>query len=390
MGFCGIALSVPAVVAAADVSLSGQVRPRYEYRSLLGDTHDTFTSMRMRVGVKAALERDVGLFIQLQDVRLWGEEANTLGDFQADRFDLHQGYFELNALGGNPVSVRVGRQAIAFGGQRLIGSVEWTQQGRAFDGIRVSATPGKGKVDAIAVRLKDASAAAHTTNAYLLGAYGTVSIRPGTSADVYALYNRESGGADVDQTTFGLRLHGGQGALAYRVEGAYQAGTRAGEDVSASMLGARLGVSAREGKASLTLWYDYLSGDDDPADGKVKVFDTLFATNHKFYGYADLFLNIPDHTGGLGLQDLALKAGVSPSPSLRLSLDFHRLTLAKKGTFASGRLADEVDLTGSYRYSKEVTFVAGASRVSAKESLVLLGRVDDDVLFSYLMVNVAF
>lgn len=58
----------------------------------------------------------------------------------------------------------------------------------------------------------------------------------------------------------------------------------------------------------MTLWYDHLSGDDDPSDGTVRVFDTLFATNHKFYGLADYFLNIPVQTVGRGLQDLALKA----------------------------------------------------------------------------------
>ncbi len=31
--------------------------------------------------------------------------------------------------------------------------------------------------------------------------------------------------------------------------------------------------------------------------------ETLFATNHKFYGFADLFLNIPRDTAGRGLRD---------------------------------------------------------------------------------------
>lgn len=383
-------LAHAAVVSAADVSVSGQVRPRFEYRTRPGDAHDTFTSMRVRAGIFAKLEKDVRVMIQLQDVRLWGEETNTLGDFQADRFDLHQGYLELGNLGDHPLSVRAGRQAIALGGQRLIGAVEWTQQGRAMDGLRVTANPGKGKVDAIAVRLKDATSAAHATNAYLLGAYGSTEVRPKTSVDAYALYNRESGGADTDQTTFGLRLYGSHSYFAYRFEGSYQSGTRAGEDVAASMAGARLGIKGQGGKVSLTIWYDYLSGDDDPVDGKTKVFDTLFATNHKFYGFADLFLNIPAHTGGLGLQDIALKGSFSPNKPTKVSLDLHRFSVAKQGTLTGSSLGTEVDLTVSYKYSKEVSLVAGASRVFAKDPLIQLGRLDDDLTFTYLMTNVSF
>lgn len=81
------------------------------------------------------------------------------------------------------------------------------------------------------------------------------------------------------------------------------------------MLGARLGFDVGTG-GSLTLWYDLLSGDADPNDGDTKVFDTMFATNHKFYGFADMFLNISVHTGGQGLQDLAVKGSQGKPRSL--------------------------------------------------------------------------
>ena len=51
----------------------------------------------------------------------------------------------------------------------------------------------------------------------------------------------------------------------------------------------------------------------------MKVFDTLFTTNHKFYGLADLFLNIPLQTDGRGLQDLAVKWHYTPMPKLPLN-----------------------------------------------------------------------
>ena len=109
------------------------------------------------------------------------------------------------------------------------------------------------------------------------------------------------------------------------------------------MLGARLGHGFG-GKGSVTLWYDYLSGDGDLGDDTIKVFDTLFATNHKFYGFADLFLNIPVHTGGRGLQDLAIKGAYRVNPEWTLKLDLHSFNMADKGSLTSGHFGEEIDV----------------------------------------------
>ena len=154
------------------------------------------------------------------------------------------------------------------------------------------------------------------------------------------------------------------------------------------MLGGRFALPL--GKATLTLWYDYLSGDDNPTDSKIKVFDTLFATNHKFYGFADLFLNIPVHTGGLGLQDIAIKFSIPLNNGIKLDIDAHAFFLANQGTVSGKHLGEEIDLTLSYKYSTEVTFVGGASYVIAKQPLADIGRLNDDMKTAYFMTNVTF
>ena len=92
-----VAVAGPLPIAAQEVTVRGQLRPRYEFRDPSPTGGDGFTSMRARANISAALERNVHIFVQLQDVRLWGSETNTLGDFQADNFDLHQGYIELQS-----------------------------------------------------------------------------------------------------------------------------------------------------------------------------------------------------------------------------------------------------------------------------------------------------
>ena len=375
-------------VQANDVHFGGQLRPRFEFRSPVGGGHDQFTSMRVRAHISASLEQNVDVFIQLQDVRLWGEESNTLGDFRADNFDLHQGYVNLKNMNGSAFSLKMGRQALSLGGQRLIGAVEWTQQGRVFDGVLLTAAPTWGQVNLIGIRLADATASGINSNAYLGGAYATVKASPNVSADIYTLYNRVSNGVDTRQWTLGTRFFGKSAGVTYRFEGSYQAGDRSGMAVSAFMLGARLGKAI--GKGSVVLWYDYLSGDDDGTDNKVKVFDTMFATNHKYYGFADLFLNIPVHTGGLGLQDFAIKASLPLAKNMTASVHGHVFFAAKKGVLSSGHLADELDVTLSYRYSPNVSFVGGYSYVLAQDGIKDLGRLAKNMQFAYLMTNVSF
>ena len=385
--FIGILLMFGSV-SAKEISFGGQVRPRAEFRDPVGAGYDVLTSMRVRAQMVAKLDRGVDAFVQIQDVRLWGEETNTLGDFDANNFDLHQGYVTLNKINDSGLSIRAGRQAISFGGQRLIGAVEWTQQGRVFDGVRATLKNERTTVDVIGIRLADATAGLpHKNNAYLWGAYATLKAGEGQTVDAYGLYNRVSGGV-TDQYTLGLRCVGKAGGIVYRAEGAFQTGERGGSYVSAYMFGGRAGTSV--GKGQITVWYDYLSGDDNSTDRDVKVFDTLFATNHKFYGFADVFLNIPVHTGGLGLQDAAVKVAFPVAEGARLAIDGHAFMLAKKGAASSKRLGEEVDVTLSYKYSGEVTFVGGFSYVIAKQALADIGRLSDDMKFSYLMMNVAF
>lgn len=387
-----VALTVSS--APAQVTFGGQIRPRYEFRDPVGLGNDAFTSMRVRANLTAALEKNVTAFIQLQDVRVFGEESNTLTDFQADNLDLHQGYIELSREGSVSLSARAGRQELLFGGERLVGPVGWTQQGRSFDGLRLGAASGWGKIDLIAMQLADAGQPAHDHDAELLGGYAVLNEAGPGSLEIYGLFDHVAGDTltdpETNQTTVGARWLGRTGVVSYRAEGSYQMGTRAGVDISAFMFGARLGATFVNGKAGLTLWYDYLSGDDGSTDDKLESFSTLYATNHKFYGLADLFLNIPVHTGGGGLQDVALKAFVAPTANARIAVDAHNFSLVEQGTRSSKDLGNEIDVTATYRYSANLTVTAGWSSVFKGQALEDLGRLTEDMKFAYLMLTARY
>jgi hypothetical protein len=207
--------------------------------------------------------------------------------------------------------------------------------------------------------------------------------------DFYGLLTTDSREDRAGEFTFGGLWKGTAGPVDMRFEGSLQTGERSGTDVSAFMVGARAGSQIHE-KVNLTLWYDYLSGDEDPADDEIGVFNTLFATNHAFYGFADYFLNIPADTDGLGLQDLALKAAFDLSPETSLKVDLHRLKTAKEGSLSTSCLANEIDLTLTHRLSSALSIMSGFSFVQAKDGMKELGRLSEDAQWLYLMFNAAF
>ncbi len=384
-----ILLAVGLPLGAQEVRVHGQLRPRHELRDPASAGARQFTSMRVRAAIEAALEDDIRVYIELQAVRFWGEERNTLGDFNADNLDLHQGYVDIKSFTGSPFAARVGRQEVNLGGQRLVGAVGWTQQGRSFDGVRARINQSWGSLELMGYQTMDLVAPSVSDNATFWGAYGVIDAGAAGNLDLYAFHQAVDAGADTDQSSFGARFAGKTGAVSYRGEATVQTGTRVGNDVSAFMFGGRVGLDVGD-TGVLTLWYDYLSGDSDPADGDTKVFDTMFATNHKFYGFADMFLDIPTHTGGQGLQDLAVKGSYQITPEVSLGVDLHTFSLVAQRALASSHLGEEIDATLQYRYTQNLTFQGGFSWLLQDDAWADIGRLGEDMTWGYLMINVTF
>jgi hypothetical protein len=347
--------------------------------------------MRTRAQVTAKLERNVTAFVQIQDVRFWGEESNTLLDFSAGGFDLHQGYVDLRSNGPTILSGRAGRQDVAFGGQRLVGTVNWVQQGRVFDGLMLGADGSGFKLEILGSVIANDLTATHDNDQHFAAAYGQLrKVGPG-SLDLYGLYNSvPTDSVKTSQLTMGARWWGQEGNIRFRLEGSYQTGKRNTVDVSAFMLGARVAAVFDDADADITLWFDYLSGDGDTSDDKVKVFSTLFATNHKFYGLADYFLNIPVHTASRGLQDIAIKGSWKPRGDVTLRTELHSFRAAQSEGLSSSRFGEEIDFTAGYRYSGNLNLSGGLAYVFAGDAWGEIGRLTTNAVWTFLMVDVTF
>lgn len=93
---------------------------------------NTYTLLRTRLGFEAIPLENVRVFIQARDSRVFGEEPHTLANFR--NLDLHQGYVEIKKLFTDELTLRLGRQELAYANERLIGAVGWHNVGRSFDG----------------------------------------------------------------------------------------------------------------------------------------------------------------------------------------------------------------------------------------------------------------
>ena len=95
----------------------------------------------------------------MQDARIHGEQAiseTRTPNIFADRLDFHQAYLDVRspASGPVPITVRIGRQKLVYGSQRMVSPLEWVNTARVFDGARVSVGAGAGReLDAFATRL---------------------------------------------------------------------------------------------------------------------------------------------------------------------------------------------------------------------------------------------
>ena len=144
------------------------------------------------------------------------------------------------------------------------------------------------------------------------------------------------------------------------------------------------------------LGIDVLSGNSDntPAN-KSNNFSTLYATNHKFYGYMDYFLTIPSDTKQRGLRDMYLRIGFMPENNFSTTIDMHSFSLAEpnnKGVQKIDKnLGTEVDLIFDYKPSQLIVLQAGYSMMFATKNMEYIkgGNANNYNGWAFIMLKVS-
>jgi len=360
---------------AADVSFSGQVRPRFNIDNDAGDTSspNAFFDTRIRLNAKANVNANTQVFLQFQSTGKWGSNETDLaggtisgtrlavggGSNQANDtlhdVGFHQAFLTLKNFGGYGADMKIGRQEVVVDGHRLFGHTGWTQGAEAKDAIRLTHAGGNHTLNYTFIKARENSSnvtlARQDADVHFIHA-ATQGVMGGSFTGIFTLTDDDSGNGDagwhdnMTWYTIGARQKGKAGGLDYRVEYYHQFGdagniasdcscgitgaTEDGDSVDrdAHMFGLRLGKTFKNAAWSptITLWYDSLSGvdDDDASSGDFGAFDTMYDTGHKFYGFQDFYLNrAGSSTGYYGLEDYALKFKGSPKPGWTVKADWH-------------------------------------------------------------------
>ena len=194
-------------------------------------------------------------------------------------------------------------------------------------------------------------------------------------------------GLDQTRATTGIYAKGSIGVLKYEAEGYLQFGERGDADIFAFLAAGRVGygIPAPSVNPWIWVWAELVSGDQNTAVGDINAFDTLFATNHKFYGFMDFFLGIPGGatgTSGHGLVDLGGRFKIAPMKGISAMLDYHFFMTHKDVDDADGgdtrMLGSEIDLTVKAKVNKFLTLVGGGGVMIPSEGLGCLRQLDAD------------
>lgn len=330
-----------------------QVRPRFfalTGRDFAPGDEQVYVTNRARVGMTLGHSSGIELSLRVQDTRIWGEEQNTT-DFVANGVDFHEAYATIPLFGVG--ILKIGRQEISLDNERLVGPLDWAQRARSFDALSLHLGVERLALDVFAAKVQEADQDPDGNvpdgrggDVDLVGFHPTFELFGQRLALVY-LFNGSYEAMSTTHTVGGSVLGLVAEHLSYQVELYVQVGERLGADVDGVLVGGTAGyqVIGWPTKPKLSLWGEYISGN----------FDTLYATNHKFYGEMDFFLNLPVQTLGLGLMDLGGRFELFPIQDLRVNVDFHHFRSAgEEDAMGNDTFGSELDVKLTYKLWKFV------------------------------------
>ena len=365
--------------------------------------------------------------------------------------DLYQAFAVIGNHKEFPVSLKIGRQELVYGDQRLLGHARWLNVPHTFDAVKLRYQNAVLGVDVFTgglVYIDHGNLNKFNSQDLFSGAYFNFPKLSKTNAvEAYLLARNVARGivtdnwsayaapwrfpAPQDLYTAGVRVKskpGTAGPWDYTVEAMYQFGNRTAvfpaTTVAVALAAPRLTQSAYAAIAQLgytwsqhpwqprlALIGSYGSGDDNPNDTTSHTFQNLLPSNHGLYGAMDL-------SSLQNLRDLRLACSVKPRPNLSLAVEGHLQWLDDTSDFwynvagvprnftgaaaGSGKgyrinpsygaaLGAELDLLAGWTFTPSTTLELGLSHYFRgdyiKESLAAVGSKDASYCYVQLTLN---
>ena len=385
--------------------------------------NQNYIVQRIRLGFDFDVNKNVLAHAMIDSNRTWGGDQNTIQGAGNDTASMKQAYFKLRNLGDlspilENVTVLAGRKQWAYGDQRLIGHLNWTNVGRAHDGAIIRWQKNKNWVDIVmsqvGVDATDGPGPGQTIAStdreeFLYGFYSHFQNPFGTEgilAEPYLLVRdraRDRVDTDAGETRYygGLRIVGKKipwlPGLDFTAEQVFQWGqdkeadSLSSNDISAFGGGWKVGYRFASAPWTPRIGYEfvYASGDDKPntsGDGNNqssnKRFSQLYPLGHAHLGYMDQhgWENIEAHRASINLKPtkkLVLNADLWFFEAAEVEDDWRSVgggTARVGGNFANSveggaskrisvddEYGQELDLVMKYKLFKNVGVVGGYS-----------------------------
>ena len=394
---------------AQELDVNLQLRPRFEYRNgykeLMkdGEYPTSIISQRSRLNFDYKQDK-LKASISLQNVRVWGDVPTT-SPSDKNGIALHESWLSYDFYPN--WSTKLGRQVLSYDNQRILGGIDWSQQGQSHDALLVSHKKNSHQFD-IAAAVNNSSEnlyeSAYTTNyknmqmAYFNQkfsefSFSLLALNTGYQYEnlidtkFETAYLQTFGGyAKWDSTKFygDFALYGQSGDIALPNDK---------EKVSAYYGAISIGYKASP-TFKADFGFEYLSGkNQNDTDSKFKSFTPLFGTNHAFNGFMDYFY-VGNHKNSVGLQDIYAKltfdkskwqVALIPHIFYSAAAIYDPILLQEQDSY----LGTELDLTAVYKADKNFVISGGYSQMFGTSTLEYIkgGNKANDNNWVWVMVS---
>ena len=338
------------------------------------------------------------------EARVTPQHNGVWGQAGKGSFNLYEAWAKLTA--NNGLFAQVGRIALNYDDERIIGSDDWAMAALAHDVLRLGYEGHGHKAHAILAYNQNAEVMTSGGNFYSGGAqpYKTMQTVwyhydvprfPLGASVLFMNIGMQSdkdniGTFERDRTIFQHLLggyvkftpkHWSASASYYHQFGHNETNMK----IDAWMASGKVTFKPSP-SYDFTAGFDYLSGDKFfavPAEGAIgmtrheviKGFSTVYGSHHKFYGAMDFFY-VSTYVFGFtpGLQNAYIGGSCRPLKGLDLSTSYHYFATATKLKDMRKTLGHEWEFQARYALTRDVALSAGVSLMWGSETMDRLKR----------------
>ena len=316
------------------LSFDGELRGRMEGQTsvnLVPSNDRIYVLTRVRGGIKAQPFEWMSGYLQFQDTHALGLPLPQVIADQRNTFDLFQGFVDLHM---GKLGLITGRQMLKYGGERVVGVSDWTNNSRSWDGF-VGHYGKKDWLEAFAtsvVTTHPTSLDKHGAGLTFYGVTGLLAtVLPQTQIQPFLFFTRNRSVVSQQQlrggeleTTFGAEVNGDTpGRLHYDLLGVLQQGAYSNNSIHSGAGYVKVSYQTKRvpWRPRIGGEYDYATGNPHRNPHRIGTYDQLYPSNHNAFGLVDLL-------GFRNITESRINVDLRPAKNLTLLLQTEFLHVA--------------------------------------------------------------